>query len=143
MDAIVAGKQEKVEGSLGVFKSNGKWTVAHSSTDYFNISSAVPDMPYYPDPLTTQYYLKVNSVNDTSFIINLMNCYFNGGSSTSLSSDDDCRLRLSQLNENSAWFGAKIRFGYNADNKYLIFGTFSYTTYLSDYIASFEIGTLE
>lgn len=144
MDAIVSGKVEKPKGSLGVFKSIRKYTVAHANVDYFNLDSVIPDKPDYPNPLTTQYYLKVNSANDTSFIINLMNCNFlEAGVTNSLSSENRYQLYLSSLKNDAPWFGTKINFGYNTANNYLIFTMSYYDMYLSDYIASFEIGTLE
>lgn len=144
MDAIVAGKVEKPEGSLGVFRSNGSWTMTQSNVNCFNIASAIPDMAKYPDALTTEYYLKVNSVNNTSFIINLTNCWFSGGSAyNTLTSEQQCQLKVSALDESIAWFGARINFGFNVDNNYLIFTTGNYYVHLSDYITTVEIGTLE
>lgn len=113
MDAIVAGKQEKVEGSL-VFKTIESFTVPDISSEWYVYNGS------------TEYYYKLVKIvtNDDNITIFPMQFVISGDTVLSMGKD-----------------GVKTTFGLQGYPPYA-FIIYSRSV-MSSYIKSVEIGTLE
>lgn len=126
MDAIVSGKVEKAEGSLGVFKRIYSYLVPG---DNIFVSISV-DSDIAQNFISKNYYVKFVTATSQLYLVSLVAC----SSSESVAERADAgQLKILDWPINFEYF-------YNFNVFYMRSGRY---TYPKDYISSIEIGTLE
>lgn len=127
MDAIVSGKVEKPEGSLGVFKSLFQEDLSTKEKPEFFI-----EIPSTFATDTRKYYIKFNSKTNTIlYIYNLYRCRTQSTGSYVIAETGGMN------------FGIWINFTYFIKQNKIGISTGQRYEYVNSYIESIEIGTLE
>lgn len=127
MDAIVSGKVEKAEGSLGVFKCIYAYTVPDKSA----FVSIPVDSNIAQNFTPKNYYVKFVTATSRLYLVSLVAC---SSSESVAERADAAQLKI---------LGSPISFEYFYKFNVFYINSGSRYTYPKDYISSIQIGTLE
>lgn len=127
MNAIVSGKVEKPEGSLGVFKRIYRYVVPDGTG--LVEKSVAPDIAQNFTP--KNYYVKFTTPSTKLYLVSLVAC---SSSESVAARADAAQLKI---------LGTPIKFEYFYKYNIFVFSSGSRYASAKDYISLFDIGTLE